>query len=176
MPAAPPADPPAAAGELYRRYADRVRRIARAALSRELARRVDADDIVQGVFRRFLRAARGGRCAAAGRSPGVLLAVITRNLVRSEEVFHRAGRRDLRQTVGWGAAEPPGSGPDALDRLAVADALGRLPDRCREVVRLRLDGYEVGEIAARTGRSRRTVERALGESRARLRSLLLLES
>ncbi len=59
--------------------------------------------------------------------------------------------------------------------LAVEEALGRLPDAYREAVALRMDGYEVAEIAAKTGRSKRTVERTLQEARTRLRSLLNLE-
>ena len=59
--------------------------------------------------------------------------------------------------------------------LAVDEALQRLPDHFREVVRLRMDGYEVAEIAGHTARSKRTVERMLQEARTRLQSLLHLE-
>ncbi len=43
-----------------------------------------------------------------------------------------------------------------------------LPPANREMVRLRLMGFTVGEISGRTGRSRRTVERTLQEFRAGL--------
>ena len=36
------------------------------------------------------------------------------------------------------------------------------------MARLRLEGYEVAEIARKTGRSRRTVERILQETRVKL--------
>ena len=54
----------------------------------------------------------------------------------------------------------------------VNNALERLPERHRELVTLRLYGYEVGEIAEISGRSRRTVERVLQEARAKLDDLL----
>src|SRR5262249_18795777 len=46
-----------AATQLYYKYAKRLRALARASTSAQLARRVDADDIVQSVFRTFFRAA-----------------------------------------------------------------------------------------------------------------------
>src|SRR5207249_1522497 len=49
-----------AANRLYSRYVDRLRALARAKLSTDLSRRVDAEDIVQSVFRRFFQAARRG--------------------------------------------------------------------------------------------------------------------
>ena len=50
-----------AAEQLYRRYSDRIRTLVRSNLSRGLSRRIEADDIVQSVFRRFFEAARQGR-------------------------------------------------------------------------------------------------------------------
>ena len=49
-----------AAAELYLRYADRLRGLIRARCSAQLAARLDADDIVQSVFRSFFRAANAG--------------------------------------------------------------------------------------------------------------------
>jgi DNA-directed RNA polymerase specialized sigma24 family protein len=43
------------------------------------------------------------------------------------------------------------------------------------VVELRMEGYEVAEIAQQTGRSKRTVERILQESRNQLKVLLAEE-
>jgi RNA polymerase sigma-70 factor (ECF subfamily) len=146
-------------------------------LSRGLSRRLDADDIVQSVFRRFFHAARQGRYALpSGEELWDLLLVITLNRLRSEEQFHRAERRDLRLTVDLGAAaaEAGSCDLDTFLTLAVEEALGRLPDHYREVVRLRMEGYEVAEIAAQAVRSKRTVERMLQEVRERLRSSLNL--
>lgn len=173
---------PEAANELYHKYADRIRALARTKLSRGVACRLDADDIVQSVFRRFFHAARSGRYQLpSGEELWDLLLVITLNRLRSAEQHHRAGKRDLRQTVAWSAvvaAEPEGGrdeGLDAVLSMAVDEALHKLPDHYREVVRLRMDGYEVAEIAGLTNRSKRTVERVLQEARLKLRALLNLE-
>lgn len=169
----------AAAGRLYRRYAARLRGLARAKASAGLARRVDADDIVQSVFRRFFTAARDAEYdVPAGSDVWNLLLVITLNKLRSEEAFHRAARRDLRRTPG-SEDDSPLARVAARDeeagvvlRLAVAEALERLPAGHRDAVELRMEGCEVAEIASRLGRSKRTVERLLQEARARLSKLV----
>src|SRR5262245_14011453 len=50
-----------AATQLYRRYAHRLRSLAKARCSPDLARRVEAEDIVQSVFATFFRGAGTGR-------------------------------------------------------------------------------------------------------------------
>ena len=60
----------------------------------------------------------------------------------------------------------------AVLRLVLEEALARLPAAYREVIELRVEGYEVAEIARRTGRSKRTVERILQECRSSLHDLL----
>ena len=56
--------------------------------------------------------------------------------------------------------------------MVVDEALERLPPLQREMVQLRIEGYEVAEIADKTGRSKRTVERLLQKSREKLGDLL----
>src|SRR5438067_13394663 len=74
-----------AATQLYRRYAHRLRALARAKCSAQLARRVDADDIVQSVFRTFFHAAsRGCYDVPAGDDLWNLLLVIALNKIRAE--------------------------------------------------------------------------------------------
>jgi DNA-directed RNA polymerase specialized sigma24 family protein len=50
--------------------------------------------------------------------------------------------------------------------------LERLPGENRLLVRLRIDGHTVAELATITGRSRRTVERMLQETRLQLTQFL----
>ena len=165
---------PEAAEALFRRYADRLRAIARASMSPALAARVESDDIVQSVFRRFFRAAGQGRYRMpTGQDLGSLLVAIMRNRVKSEEVFHRAAKRDIRNTVGGEGLDripdpPRGAADDVGEALAMGEILARLPQQHRDVVSQRLDGFEVAEIAERLGRSKRTVERILHEARTRL--------
>src|SRR6516165_11660123 len=55
-----------AARELYERYVDRLIPLARHRLSERLARRVDAQDVVQSVFRTFFSRVRDDRLRVEG--------------------------------------------------------------------------------------------------------------
>src|SRR3954462_11365264 len=122
-----------AATQLYRRYAHRLRALARANTSAHLARRVDAEDIVQSVFRIFFTAASQGLYdVPAGEDLWKLLLVIALNKIRAEGVFHRAAKRDVRATT---ELAPPDTGPEPADddefatsflRLVVSDTLEHL--------------------------------------------------
>jgi RNA polymerase sigma-70 factor, ECF subfamily len=165
----------AAAAALYRRYAERIRALARAKFPDHLNNRVDPDDVVQSVFRAFFESARKGLYHVPdGDTLWSLLAVVTLNKVRSLHVFHAAARRDARATVDWTSDATQGDveNDSALMELAVRDVLDHLPEPERIVVELRLEGYEVTEIAGRTGRSKRSVERSLQKAREHLGELM----
>ncbi|MFL5342424.1 MAG: RNA polymerase sigma factor [Gemmataceae bacterium] len=170
-----------AATRLYRRYAKRLRQLIRAKSSPALARRLDADDIMQSVFQVFFQGASGG-CyeVPAGEELWPLLLVIALNKIRSHGSFHRAAKRDVRLTCGWDDA---GAVQGALSRLEVdeplpflqliaEETLERMPPTQRRIVELRVAGYEVEEIARTVGRSKRTVERILQTCRRQLGELL----
>jgi RNA polymerase sigma-70 factor (ECF subfamily) len=164
-----------AAATLYGRYAQRLLALAKAKTGQDLAARVDAEDIVQSVFGSFFRgASQGYYDAPSGEEIWGLLLVIALNKIRAKGAHHRAAMRDVRRTVGdaadTGGVEPPASDEAAhtLLRLVVDEVLAKLPEGHREVVRLRIEGYEVAEIARQTGRSMRTAERVLQEFRSRM--------
>ena len=169
-----------AATELYLRYAGRLRALAGEQCAPDLAPRLDPDDIVQSVFRTFFRRAAGGQYdVPEGEDLWKLFLIIALNKVRSAAAFHRAAKRDVRATATDLADAPTGRHLAAADEMALAtlrmvvdELLGALPPSLRAIVELRVEGYEVEEIAQRTQRSRRSVERALHEFRARLRPLL----
>lgn len=169
-----------AATQLYLRYADRLRLLARAECSPDLARRVDVDDIVQSVFSSFFRGVgQGYYDVPHGDELWKLFLVIALNKIRAKGAFHRAAKRDVRLTAGgdflddWARSEH-GSNETAhaFLRLVIEEALESLAEPQRQMIHLRIEGYEVAEIAARTRRSKRTVERVLQEFRARLADLL----
>src|SRR5438552_8878789 len=86
-----------AATELYLRYAQRLRALVRSRCSSQLARRVEPDDIVQSVFRRFFRRVlQGDYDVPPGEELWGLLLVIALNKTRTEQSFHRAGKRHIR--------------------------------------------------------------------------------
>jgi RNA polymerase sigma-70 factor (ECF subfamily) len=166
-----------AATELYFRYAQRLRALVRARCSQQLARRLEPDDIVQSVFRRFFRRVlQGDYDVPPGEELWGLLLVIALNKIRTEETFHRAGKRDVRisaQPGDAGLLETCAVDDSALLEVCVEDVLGQLPAAHRHLVELRIQGHEVAELARLTGRSKRTVERILQDVRSRLRGLLV---
>jgi RNA polymerase sigma-70 factor (ECF subfamily) len=163
-----------AADALYRRYAARIRSLARARLPDHLIARADPDDVVQSVFRAFFESARRGLYQVPdGESLWHLLVVVTVNKVRSLHAHHAAARRDARLTIAWDPADADPAAPEGdLMELAVRDVLEQLPPAERAAVELRLEGYEVSEIAGRTGRSKRAVERSLQKARSHLTELM----
>jgi RNA polymerase sigma-70 factor (ECF subfamily) len=167
-----------AATTLYFRYAHRLEALSREKCSHDLASRLDADDIVQSVFRSFFRVARNGLYKVpAGADLWRLLLVIALNKIRAQGAYHRAAKRDVRMTCHLEACDQVAGGrrrdadsAEAFLELVAAEALDGLPDHVREMARLRLEGYEVAEIAEKVGRSKRTVERLLQECRKHLGS------
>lgn len=164
--------------QLYLRYAERLRSLAARESSPGLAARIDPDDIVQSVFRTFFRrAAEGQYDVPEGEEIWKILLVIALNKIRGLGDFHRAARRDMRRTVTGetydrAIEEEAGRQESALTilRLVIDEILNSLPPSHRPIVELRIEGYEVAEIAERTQRSKRTVERVLQEFRQRLDS------
>jgi RNA polymerase sigma-70 factor, ECF subfamily len=168
-----------AATRIYLRYAQRLWALANAHRGRDLAPRLDADDIVQSVFRSFFKAARTGLYdVPAGDELWKLLLVLALNKIRAKGAFHRAAKRDVRLTTGADAIDSLAGCKKsdeqayAILRLAVEETLSHLPDVSRDIVVLRMEGCEVAEIAAKTGRSKRTIERNLQAFRKKLAQLL----
>src|SRR5262245_23793795 len=94
-----------AATQLYLRYVHRLRALVRANCSSQLTRRLEPEDIVQSVFRRFFRRVlKGDYDVPPGEELWGLFLVIALNKIRAEEAFHRAGKRDVRLTIDAGKA------------------------------------------------------------------------
>ena len=169
-----------AATELYVRYVHRLRALVRSRCSSELSRRIEPEDIVQSVFRRFFRrVSQGDYDVPAGEELWGLFLVIALNRIRAAEMFHRADKRDVRLTItdpDAGNYLEAASGHDEVAysvlQMTIAEGLEQLPEQQRFMLELRIQGHEVAEIARKTGRSKRTVERNLQEVRTRLRAFL----
>ena len=163
-----------AATDIYLRYAPRLRALARQYCTAPYAGRFDADDVIQSVFRVVVHGARrrAYEVPPQGELWGLLM-VMALNKVRALVGHHQADKRAVRNTASVPNmdAHPALAADDsaaAFLRLVVDEQLAALPESNRLIIRLRTEGYEVGEIAHRTGRSRRTVERVLQDFRARL--------
>ncbi len=164
-----------AATQLYLRYARRLYGLAQAQLGPGLRHCVDVDELVQSVFGSFFRrAARGYYDVPAGEELWRLFLVLALHKIRNQAAYHHAAKRDVRRTEP-ALVERGDDGDDAAYvflQLAVAEALERLPALQRQLVEMRIEGCEVTDMAQKTGRSRRTVERLLQEARQRLSELL----
>jgi RNA polymerase sigma-70 factor (ECF subfamily) len=169
-----------AARHLYLRYAQRLRALAQTRCAPGLGQPVDADDIVQGVFATFFDGVSRGRYDVPdGEDLWKLFLVLALNKIRAEGVFHRAAKRDARLTLALDRLPPSARGPrrqpataDGFLNLVVNEALEQLPPQHRLIVEKRMEGHEVAAIARQIGRSKRSVERILQESRNKLSFLL----
>ena len=163
-----------AATALYTRYAERLITIADSNTGDDLSARVDAEDIVQSVFRTFFRRLSDGHyMIPEGEELWKLLLVIALNKVRMIAVRHRAAKRDVGSTQAIGDRQLYDL-PDAAEvlRLTIDDIVNTLPEIHQRIIHLRIDGFEIGEITAQAPVSRRTVERVLQSFRVKLRSTL----
>src|SRR5262245_29821850 len=90
---------------VYYAFGERLLELANAEIGDKLGRHVDANDVVQSVFRTFIRRAEdnGG---IEGLPPGTdlwrLLLVITLNKIRRAGNYHRAAKRSVDRTVRIG--------------------------------------------------------------------------
>lgn len=169
-----------AATQLYLRYAKRLHLLSQARCSPDLAARVDADDIVQSVFRTFFRRAEKGEYDVPdGEDLWKLFLVIGLNKIQSTGAFHRAAKRNVRASVGSDGLEHASEETDetslSILQMSIDEVLDKLPPSHRDIIHLRIEGHEVAEIAARIGRSKRSVERILQEFRKQSAELIHAE-
>ncbi|MEZ6128301.1 MAG: sigma-70 family RNA polymerase sigma factor [Planctomycetaceae bacterium] len=149
-------------------FADRLLRLARSRLPARLKQRVDPEDIVQSVFRSFFARHDAGRFRFDQASDvWRLLAAITWHKVQRAIRHHGQQERDVqRETAQLSVArQRPGTDPTASSLVVMMELLdeilSRLPDKHREILRLRMEEYSIDEISEAVGVSSRTVDRAL---------------
>jgi len=173
-----------AADELFRRYLGRLTVLARSRLSPKIARRVDPEDVVLSAYRSFFIRSRDGRLTLE-RSGDLwrILVAITLNKLHRTVAHHRAQRRSVtREEPGaissfeecglWNPTAPI----QADEAVALAElletVLSELEPQARFILEMRLQDYEIREIASAIGRSERTIQRELQEIQTRLARLL----
>ena len=103
--------------------------------------------------------------------------MIALNKVRQLGRYHRRQRRSVDRTVSASPEEVNGGGsPDGVPlqilEMVVRDAMADLPPYQRQMIELRLEGFTALEIAERTQRCSRTVERILRQFRQRMVGLI----
>jgi RNA polymerase sigma-70 factor (ECF subfamily) len=138
-----------------------------ASLVRMLFRRTGdqdrAEDLAQEVFARAV--------AAPPRNPRPWLFAVALNLVREEgRKSVRQGRRlELYRAETSGHAEAPDALLDRDDDVArVRRALDTLPERDREALLLKAEGFNYDELAATLGLAKGAIGTTLSRARRRL--------
>ena len=170
-----------AAAQLFGRYADRLVALARSRLPASLAGRIDAEEVVQSVYRCFFAGAREGRYDLnRGGDLWRLLVTITLHKVFYQVRRHSARKRAIgleqMQTGKAGEADDQAEllarEPSPLEVAALADLVAQLMRQLeplpRRMLELRLQGCKLEEIAAATDRTERTVRRVLEEVKQQL--------
>jgi RNA polymerase sigma factor (sigma-70 family) len=166
-----------AAAALHDRYSARMRGLAKVRLDPALATRVDVEDIVQSALASFFRAvSKGVYQVPPSGELWQLLAAITRHKLNHARMRHLAAKRDVRRTVAaMEALDQSACVADQLAielRLTIDEVVADYTEIERRIVELRIEGYEVEQIAERAARSRRTVERVLHGFREDLKRAL----
>lgn len=158
--------------EAVERFSERLLKLARARMPVYLRSRVDAEDVVQSVFKSFFyRNGAGQFRFDESLDIWRLLAAITYRKVQRATRYHLQQQRDVRREVGE-AADIPGAEqytPTAASVIMMAESLesilSKLPATHRQVLQLRLDGHSIPEISSQLGLSTRTVDRGLALAR-----------
>lgn len=161
-----------AATELYVKYAGRLQDVVNSNTSEQLSRRVESDDVVQSVFRTFFRRVSEGYFEVPrGEEIWSLFLVLALNKIRQAARYHYRGKRDFRLTTQLRDVEIASaqeSTPFVILRATIQELYHGLSTSQRRMVEMRIQGYELKEIATETRRSTRTVERVLKQFRDRL--------
>lgn len=170
-----------AAGEIFDRYVARLISLAASRISPGLARRVEAEDVVQSVYRSFFARVGSDRLTIeeSGQLWG-LLAAITVNKVRAKARFHGAGKRDVKAEASVNssvschglspieiARDPTSDEVTALEEEYQA-AMAQMSPLAKQVFELYLQNEPVETIAKSVRRSARTVRRELEQIRSLL--------
>ena len=162
-----------AATQLYLRYSEKLLRLAKLKSSAQLKQRVDPESIVQSVFRTFFRRASEGQYdVASGEELWKLLLVIALNKIRTMANFHSAKKRDSRLTIPFPQSVEVTSNQNELAfsilKMTIDELTVSMSESQKSIILFRIDGHSVDEIAIKTGRAKRSIERVLQKFRQRL--------
>jgi RNA polymerase sigma-70 factor (ECF subfamily) len=168
-----------AARQIFERYVSQLLALASQRISQRLKARVDAEDIVQSVFRTFFHRAREGQFKVDDPDDLCkLLAKITVHKTLRQIAFHKRAKRDATMETAQGDGDSDqmmlilASEPTPEDTVALFDQmdhfLGQLGAEDRRILQMRMEGYsnvEIAEMLNITDRKiRRLLERIRGQA------------
>jgi RNA polymerase sigma factor (sigma-70 family) len=171
------------ADQVFNRYSQRLLAVARNHLSARLRAKVSEEDVVQSALKSFFRRQHEFQFAHDGADGlwGLLVVITLRKCSKWADVYgaeKRAADREVPLDVGssnsWreAASREPGPEEAALLSDLVERLMGRFGSRQQQIVSLRMQGFELEEIAQQTQSSRRTAARVIAEAKTALRQLL----
>jgi RNA polymerase sigma-70 factor, ECF subfamily len=160
----------AAAARVFHRFAQRLHGLARARLSERLRQKIDAEDVVQSVFKSFfLRHAEKPFALAGWDELWSLLTVMAVRKCANQAQRYAADARALtKESAGvdyntFGREPTPEEAAQLAETLE--EALRPLDERERMIVTLSLQGQTLEEISTAVERAQRTVRRVLDRFR-----------
>lgn len=170
-----------AAARIVEEHTDGLVRVARQRIGKKLGQRVDAEDVLQSVYRSFFGRLQDGQYEInTGRDLWNLLVRMTLNKICRQAQFHQAQKRDMDQeeVVAQQSAQVPLADlarteePDPHDAAMLIEEvevlLSGLKEQDRSLVELRLQGYTTSEISKETGRPERSIRRILERLKEKL--------
>ncbi len=169
-----------AAAAVFDRFARRLVRLAGSRLPQALSPKLDAEDVVQSVFKSFFIRYGDGRLTAEGWDGlWTILTILTVRKCGHKVEHFRAARRDVGRETPAAPDSDSRPGPEAaapdpqpVEALLLAETLEEVLRGLREdqrpIVLLRLQGFLQQEIAEQVGCTERTVERVLRNIRQAL--------
>jgi RNA polymerase sigma factor (sigma-70 family) len=159
---------------VFRAYERYLRIVVRRRLSRRLQTKVESKDIVQSVFADVLRGVKKGGWQFAGRPQLLaLLRQIAWRRIADRALEHRPGlqrEQSLVETTpeNLPLSHLPRPSEEAQGREFWERVLRACPPAHLEIVRLKMNGFRLGEIASRTGLHEGSVRRILYDLARRL--------
>lgn len=168
---------PGATKEVFDQYVDRLVAMARKRISQRLASRIDAEDIVQSVFRTFFHRAKQGQFEFNDPDDICkMLARITAHKTFRQIAHHQAGKRDAGRDAGSGddaqdlvvnlASREPSPDEAAMLLDQMEHFLAQLKPEDREILELRMQGFATLEIAKKLNITDRKIRRLMERMRA----------
>jgi RNA polymerase sigma-70 factor, ECF subfamily len=157
--------------ELFTRFTRRLIGLARSHLDTRLQHKIEAEDVVQSVYKSFfLRYGEGLLNSESWDGLWSLLTVITLRKCADRVRYHQAQRRDMSRETG----SPDGSSlglpalaegrePTPEEALVLAETVEQLlrglDEHERPIIEMSLQGFSTQEISDRLGRAERSVRR-----------------
>jgi RNA polymerase sigma-70 factor (ECF subfamily) len=170
-----------AAARVFHRFQQQLIALADRHLEDRLASKLDPEDIIQSVFRSVFDRLAQGQFDLEGWDSlwGLLTCVTLRKCSKASEHFHAQVRNVDREVSSLPQSDQSDSGweflarePTPLEGLTLAETLEEilrgLNDREQKVILLKLEGYNLSEIAVRVPCTFRKAKQVQNHVRGRL--------